>query len=233
MADSNKQRAGVFFDLDGTLVDTAPDFHLAINRLRQEENLPELSLAEFRTVVSEGSVAMISAAFQHIDDPQGLESLRQRLLAFYLDNIATHSRLFDGMSETLSWLDNNHIPWGIVTNKPWLYTNPLLAALELSERSHCIICPDHVSQTKPDPEGLLAACQQSDTTPELSIYVGDHRRDIEAGQNAGMTTVGAAYGYLHPDETPESWQADFLTSTPTAILPWLIERLTGYKAPHV
>lgn len=211
----------VFFDLDGTLVDTAPDFLLAINKLRLEEGLETLPMEQLRQVVSNGSASMIEASFAVSPESKEFESLRQRLLDYYLEDIATHSELFPAMANLLHWLETEQIAWGIVTNKPWRYTEPLLQRLKLSERTASVVCPDHVANNKPDPEGLWLAAQQANAAPNQCIYVGDHLRDIQAGKNAGMRTITALYGYLDGTDQPAEWNADFMAESPAAILNWL------------
>jgi phosphoglycolate phosphatase len=122
------------------------------------------------------------------------------------------------MDKVLAHLEQQQIPWGIVTNKPSLYTNKILADLKLDSRSSATICPDHVSKAKPDPEPMLLACKQINCVAENVIYVGDHRRDIEAGRNANMKTVAANYGYIDPNDTAETWKADYIIDQPLQLL---------------
>lgn len=213
----------IFFDLDGTLVDTAPDFLYAINTLREKEHLAPLLMSELRGTVSNGAAAMIALAFSDKDIEQQ-ESLRCEFLAFYQENVAVKSGLFHGINNLLQWAQDENIPWGVVTNKPWCYTEPLLEQLGLLEQCAIAICPDHVQQTKPDPEGLLKACEHLNVLPQNSVYVGDHCRDITAGINANMQTIGALYGYIDKDEETRAWSADYLAESPTDILHWLLQQ---------
>ena len=216
----------VLFDLDGTFLDTAPDMIAALNRLRQERDLAPLPDADLRGAVSHGSMAMIQAGFQlHPDDPD-FAPLQHRFLNLYERNLATLTRPFQGMDTVIDTLDQQHIRWGIVTNKPGYLTEPLLATLNLSQRCACIISGDTLPQRKPDPEPLLHACRLAGGSPKYSIYVGDAERDIEAGRRAGMKTLAAMYGYISAQDPPERWQADHLIQHPLDIL----ARLQEYQA---
>lgn len=201
-------QAAVLFDLDGTLLDTAPDFVRCLNQLRGELALAPLPDAELRRSVSNGARAMIEAGFGLTPEDVDYTTRHSAFLDLYEAGIAEETRLFPGMDAVLAWLEARWIPWGVVTNKPARFTLPLLAALELDERCGVAVCPDHVTRRKPDPESLLLACRTLAAEPTASIYVGDHLRDIEAGRNAGMITVAARYGYIEdPAEIP-SWRAD-------------------------
>lgn len=205
----NRTLEGVFFDLDGTLLDTAPDFHAIVQDMLLEFGYPAIEYDEFRKSVSNGALAMLTSAFKL--DPHS-ELLTQKLHPLMLDRYeaepARFSGFFDGIESLLEQLESHKIPWGLVTNKPERFTSPLLRQLQLDSRSHATICPDHVQNTKPDPESLLMACQKTDTLPQNCVYIGDHKRDIEAGKNAGMFTIGALYGYIDSEEDPCTWQAD-------------------------
>ncbi len=205
---SKIDNGAVLFDLDGTLLDTAPDFVHVVNTLLAENNRPPLPFDVIRNTVSNGARALITLAFELEESHPDFEPLRERLLALYTEQLAVETKPFNGIKETLAYLADFNIPWGIVTNKPSIYTDKLLQRIALTPAAGTVICPDHVSRSKPDPEPLLLACQQLTCSPSKSIYIGDHRRDIEAGKNANMTTIAAAYGYVHRDDPAESWQAD-------------------------
>lgn len=213
--------AAVLFDLDGTLIDTAPDFHWVINQLLQEEQREPVSYEFLRRYVSNGARAMVEAAFQHQEGEAEFTRLHKRMLDLYLEHLDVDSQLFFGMSDCLEWLEQNQIPWGIVTNKPELYTTPVMQGLGLSKRAATVICPDHVTHKKPHPEALLLACQQIGCAANDSIYVGDHIRDIEAGNHAEMTTIAATYGYLAEDENTHAWQADHYINCASKLKPLL------------
>jgi len=213
----------VLFDLDGTLLDTAPDFYVVVNQLCRNHDRPDISYADIRATVSHGARALITLAFDLKEGDTSFEDRRQELLSLYGDHLAVKTELFAGLPSLLSWLEQESIHWGIVTNKPRLYAEPILTALALDQRCGVLVCPDDVTRTKPDPEALLLACRQLNCRPENSLYVGDHRRDIEAGQRAGMRTVAAGYGYVDPSDPSQSWGADHHIDEPDTILP-LIQR---------
>ncbi|WP_299178217.1 HAD-IA family hydrolase [uncultured Neptuniibacter sp.] len=213
--------ASVLFDLDGTLIDTAPDFHWVINQLLQEEGRTRIDFDFLRRYVSNGARAMIAAAFDLEEDDSDFPRLHQRMLEIYLEHLAVDSSLFPGLQDCLHWLQQHEIPWGVVTNKPERFTLPVMQGLAIDEQASSIICPDHVTHKKPHPESLLLACQQINCSPENSIYVGDHLRDIEAGKRAGMITIAATYGYIDEDEDPQTWDADHYISCATELKPLL------------
>ena len=201
----------VLFDLDGTLIDTAADFVRIIQDMCREEGREVVAPELIRTQVSEGARAMVKLVYPELEleDPL-LLAHRQRFLDLYGADIAVDTDLFDGMYPLLEALEARSIPWGIVTNKPRWLSESLLAALNLSERCSVLVCPEDVGRTKPDPEPMYLAAKQIDLAAEDCIYVGDHPRDIDAGRNAQMYTILAAYGYLpfaHKDDLT-AWQAD-------------------------
>lgn len=198
----------LFFDLDGTLIDTAPDFHWVLNEMLARRQLAPISYERVRQTVSNGARALVTLAFNLEEDNPDFPPLRDELLELYANHLAENSQLFSGIDTLLDRCEQQGILWGVVTNKPERYTTPLLQALQLADRCASIVCPDHVSNTKPDPEPLLLACKHCATLPEQSIYVGDHVRDIEAGRRAGMRTIAASYGYIDPNENIQDWQAD-------------------------
>lgn len=209
----------VFFDLDGTLVDTARDFERAINGLLRADGLPTLGYDAIRTQVSNGARALTRLAFGLDAGDSGFDARLSDLLDAYEASISADSCLFPGTDTVLERLEANAIPWGVVTNKPQRFTRPVLAALRLDQRSVATICPDDVSERKPNPEGLLLAARLAGVDAKRCLYVGDHERDIAAGRNAGMTTACALYGYIGADESPEDWQADYLLQQPKDLLP--------------
>ena len=194
----------VLFDLDGTLIDTAADFIRIIQDMCRAENCEVVAADLIRTQVSEGARAMVKLVYPHleVDDPVFLAH-RQRFLDLYGADIAVETDLFEGMYPLLDELEARGIPWGIVTNKPRGLSEALLAALNLTERCAVLVCPEDVTRTKPDPEPMYLAARQINLPAEQIIYVGDHPRDIEAGRNAGMYTILAAYGYLPVDITDQ------------------------------
>lgn len=208
------------FDLDGTLVDTAPDLADALNGTRANHGLPPLPFEAIRPTVSLGGAAMIQAGFGVAEADAGFIPLRDEFLALYRDGVARRSRLFPGMEQVLARLEENGVPWGIVTNKSGWLTTPLAQALGLAARARCIVSGDTVEQPKPHPAPLLHACKLLGCAPPEALYVGDAKRDMEAGRRAGMTTIVAAYGYIEAGENPADWQADGLIRHPAELLDW-------------
>ncbi len=212
--------AAVLFDLDGTLLDTAPDMAAAFNALRHAEGLAPLPFAAIRPHVSHGALRLIEVGFGCTSGPR-FEELRGRFLAIYRADIATHTRPFDGLLALLDRLEQERIAWGIVTNKPGWLTVPLLAAVGLDVRAGCIVSGDTVAQRKPHPLPLLHAAQLLACEPRDCVYVGDAERDVVAGRAAGMRTVVAAFGYLGEDDDPASWGPDAIMSRPQQLFEWL------------
>ena len=206
----------VLFDLDGTLIDTAADFVRIIQQMCRDEQRPVVEAEIIRTQVSEGARAMVKLVYPEMDvtDPVFLAH-RQRFLNTYGDNIVVDTNLFEGMYPLLEELEAHQIPWGIVTNKPRGLSELLLAALNLTERCAVLVCPEDVSKTKPDPEPMYLAAKQLNLEARDIIYVGDHPRDIDAGRNAEMYTILAAYGYLPIESRDDlnAWQADAIIQT--------------------
>ena len=200
----------VLFDLDGTLLDTAPDFYTTLNQLRAEHGMSSLDYESIRRTVSNGARALIDLSFEVERDTPEFDRLLNRLLEIYSQNLANDTRLFTGMDEVLQHLAEHNLAWGIVTNKSSLYTLPILAALNLDPTPAAVICPDHVTHTKPHAEPLVLACQQLKCQTSEGLYVGDHLRDIDCGKNAGMPTVAVSYGYIAQQDDPSLWQADHL-----------------------
>jgi len=214
----NRLAQAVLFDLDGTLADTAPDLAHALNRTLQHYGLPTLPYETIRPVVSHGGIALIRLGFGIEQETPGFEERRQFLLDVYLDNLCRETRLFPGMDAVLADLESRHLPWGIVTNKPAWLTDPLITAMRLDRRAGCVVSGDTCANRKPHPEPILYACKLIDRAPELTLYVGDAGRDMQAGRSAGCVTVGALYGYLHPQDPPGTWQSDFTIDHPGQLL---------------
>lgn len=211
----------VLFDLDGTLADTARDLLSALERLCVEESAQPPAYEQFRGVVSLGSAAMLNLAFEGRLGEPFFDALRDRLLAHYREDIASHTRLFSGMSEVLAKLEATDIQWGIVTNKPAWLTEPLLKKLELDERAVCVISGDTLARRKPHPDQLLHACEITGVSPERTLFVGDAHSDIVAGQRAGMRTVAALFGYIPDGEDPHNWGAAITIESPMELLGWV------------
>jgi len=196
----------VLFDLDGTLVDTAPDMVAVLDDLQKMEGQVPLPYATARAQVSNGAAGLIHLAFPDADEANH-ERLRLQYLENYQEAVCVHSALFPGLAELLDILDAEQYPWGVVTNKPARMTDPLLTGLGLGLRAACAISGDTLEQRKPHPAPLLLGSEQTGVAPERTVYVGDAARDIEAGRAAGMITIAVEYGYISDDD-PQSWNAD-------------------------
>ncbi|WP_246069512.1 HAD family hydrolase [Marinobacter piscensis] len=208
-----EQPSAVLFDLDGTLIDTAPDFIRCLNLLRQQHGLSALPAEQIRRSVSDGARAMIRVGFGLEPEHPDFSGKHTAFLDLYEAGVAVETRLFEGMNPLLLSLEQRGIPWGIVTNKPERFAAPLIQALGLADRCASLVCPDHVTDRKPHPESLFLACTQIGAAPEQTVYVGDHQRDIEAGRNARMKTIAVRYGYIEEPETVDLWQADIVADT--------------------
>ncbi len=204
----------VLFDMDGTLLDSAPDFIAICQAMRAERGLPAVADTLIRDQVSGGARAMIAAAFALPPEDPAFEPLRLEFLERYQDQCAVLTRPFDGMDALLGDIEAAHLRWGVATNKPVRFAEPIMQRLGLAQRCAVLVCPDHVSQSKPDPEMILLACQQLDLQPAEILFIGDDARDIEAGRAAGCRTVAVTYGYIHPDDNPRHWGADAIVDHP-------------------
>lgn len=212
---------GVLFDLDGTLLDTAPDMAAALNRLRAECGLAPLPFAAVRDHVSHGSTAMIRIGFGDDLPETRFEALRKRFLDLYSATLAAETSLFPGMGSVLEALESRGIAWGIVTNKPGFLSVPLIAAIGLETRSACLVSGDDLPQRKPHPAPLLHAAQLCGLPPSACCYLGDAERDISAGKSAGMRTLVASWGYIDADQRPDAWGADDSLGQPADLLTWI------------
>ena len=208
----------VLLDLDGTLVDTAPDLCAVLNAVLARHDRPALPYAIARNEVSNGAVGMLRAAFPETSTAEELEGLRLEFLEIYLQSVCIKSRIFIGLEDILNQLEKNHRPWGVVTNKPHAMTQPLLEAVGLTGRASCVVSGDRLPERKPHPAPLRLAASELGLEPAQCVYVGDAPRDIEAGQAAGMATIAAAYGYIRPGEDPHSWGADAVIRRPIDLL---------------
>lgn len=208
----------VLFDLDGTLIDTAPDMVAALDTLCREENQPVLPFEQVRPVVSNGSAALVKLAFGEVQDEVRLQQLKQRYLQIYEQNICIDSTPFKGIEKVLDYIEQAGLNWGVVTNKPGWLTMPLMKSLQLTQRASTIVSGDTTENSKPHPDPMHHACEEANSESEECMYVGDARRDIEAGKNAGMKTLVAKYGYIGIDEDVNSWGADAIIKNPEEIL---------------
>lgn len=204
----------VLFDMDGTLLDTAPDFIAICQAMLAERNLPAIDEQLIRDVVSGGAKAMVSATFALSPQAPEFEALRLEFLERYQVGCAVHSHLYEGMAQLLEDIERAGLRWGVVTNKPVRFAEPIMQQLGLAERSALLICPDHVTNSKPDPEPLTLACKMLDLDPASVLFVGDDLRDIESGRDAGTRTAAVRYGYIHPHDNPSHWGADVVVDHP-------------------
>jgi phosphoglycolate phosphatase len=210
----------VLFDLDGTLLDTAPDMVAALNNLRHEHNLDPLPYQVVRAAVSHGASRVVKTGFEEVGEQQ-FAQLQQRFLELYRGALSLHTRLFPGMLEVLDELDARGLKSSIVTNKAGWLTEPLLEQLGLRSRFASVVSGDTLPVRKPHPEPLLHAAALAGVSPASCVYVGDAQRDVDAAHAAGMPALVANYGYLRPDEDTASWGGDFYLQHPTDLLDWL------------
>lgn len=211
----------VLFDLDGTLLDTAPDLTNALNAVLTSEGESTLSYDHVRDSVSHGSAALILLAFGNQQNQSDFDRRQATLLSYYEQNICIDTTIFLGMENVLDELEQQGISWGVVTNKPARFTHPLMDAIQLSQRACSIVCGDTLEHAKPDPEPLYFAANQCRALATECIYVGDAQRDIQAANKAGMLSLLASYGYINKNDQAETWEANGIIQSPEEILDWL------------
>lgn len=200
--------AAILFDLDGTLLDTAPEFTYCINRLLEQEGKPPISLAKLRTAVSFGAQGMITRAFNITPQDPKFAALKQQFLTFYAEKLGLQTSFFPGIDSILNSLSTQKIQWGIVTNKPTIYTMGLIEKFKVLATASCVVSGDTLTTQKPDPAQLFHACKLLQVPPEQCWYVGDAKTDLQASKAAGMRCAIANYGYIPPDEDVIAWEAD-------------------------
>lgn len=215
------QYKGVLFDLDGTLLDTAPDLTDALNYTLRQLGEPECSYAETRAYVSHGARGLLEYALGERVREFSEQTIRKHFLGYYQDNICAGTTLFDGVAELLHALNERGIAWGIVTNKPQALTDALLPYFPELATSVVNVSGDTLEKAKPHPEPMWHACKAMNIAPHEIIYVGDAERDIQAGNTVEMLTLIAGWGYLGEHDTPAQWQADAHLSSPLEILNYL------------
>jgi len=214
----------VLFDLDGTLMDTAPDMGNALNLLRAEHNLPPLSADRIRPQVSHGAMGLLKLGFGIEPQDARFAEMRARYLDIYEQHLAEETHLFHGMDKVLDDLEKQGLTWGIVTNKPGWLTEPLLEARGLKSRAACVVSGDTVARRKPFPDPLLHAANLCDRPADRAAYVGDAQRDVESAHAAGMLAVVATYGYLGDEDRPDVWRPDHMIMHPSELLAWIATR---------
>ena len=211
----------VLFDLDGTLVDSAPDLAGAANELRQEHGHPALPYESLRPMVGAGARGMVGLAFGVKPGDTGYEDLKARFLALYSQRLLRSTTVFEGVWPLLDRLEQHGLGWGIVTNKAYHLALAVSEGVGLHPRAGVLIGGDSTPFAKPHPEPLLEACRRLQADPATCAYVGDDLRDIQAGRAAGMVTLAAGWGYLGHGEPIHEWGADSLLEQPQGLLHWL------------
>ena len=208
----------ILFDLDGTLIDTAPDLGHALNLQLIRHGKPPLADAAIRPFASHGSRGLVGLGFDITPKDNNFINMRDEYLAIY-DTVFTRSPvLLPGIADLLQTIETKGLKWGIVTNKPRRFTMPLIESMGLHKRAACVVSGDDAPQPKPSPVTLLMACEKVGVLPENCIYVGDAERDIQAGRAAGMKTVVALFGYIDVSDKPQDWGADALIEVPSELL---------------
>jgi len=220
---SRTRPAAMLFDLDGTLVDSAPDLAGAANDMRAARGLPAVPYERLRRMVGSGARGLVGEAFGAAPGDAGYDALRDEFLARYEARSTLETRVFDDMARVLDALDARALPWGIVTNKIERYTAAVVRDLGLAARARAIVCGDTTPHAKPHPAPLLEAARRIGVAPAACAYVGDDLRDVQAGRAAGMATIAAAWGYLGAGDGVEAWQADAVAQRPLDLLPFFAE----------
>lgn len=211
----------VLFDLDGTLIDSAPDLAAAVDRMRVTRGLPSMDLSVYRPMVGSGARGMLQMAFDMAPTHPDFEAMKDEFLSNYQVALNVHTRPFDGVLALLDQLNARPIPWGVVTNKHERFTHRIVEGMDWLQKAQVVICGDTTPHAKPHPEPLLEACRRMQLDPQDCIYVGDDERDVQAGQAAGMRTVAALYGYLGKDTPAQQWGADAHIDLPLDLLKWM------------
>lgn len=208
----------VLFDLDGTLIDSAPDLGAAADKMRTDRGLVPLPTDQYRSMAGAGARGMIAVAFGLTPQDAEFESLKEEFFANYEACMTERTYAFDGVAELIASISRAGLPWGVVTNKSARFTMPLIRSMALFNTAGTIISGDTMPHAKPHPAPLLEAARQLALAPERCVYVGDDERDIVAGRAAGMPTVAAAYGYLGAVADTGHWNADATIVSPAALL---------------
>lgn len=215
------QTKAVLFDLDGTLIDSAPDLGAAADSMRTDRGMPSLAAALYRPLAGAGARGMLHVAFGVTPQDTGYEALRDEFFSNYERRMTHSTYAFEGVAELLAAIAAKGLPWGVVTNKSQRFTNPLTAAMPMFATAGTIVSGDTTAHAKPHPAPLFEAARQLGIAPEACVYVGDDERDIVAGKAAGMRTVAATYGYLGQQTDVAAWNADLTINSPLALLQWL------------
>ena len=213
----------VLFDLDGTLIDSAPDLGAAADKMRTDRGMPSLDYALYRPMAGSGAKGMLEIAFGMAPEHSDYEDFKEEFLSNYEQAMKVHSVIFDGVQDLLLHLQEMGLKWGVVTNKSQRFTLPLTSQIPLFASAQAIVSGDTTPHAKPHPEPLFEAARRMQLSPEHCWYVGDDERDIVAGKAAGMTTVAAHYGYLGSQAEVLSWGADHIIHSPLALAALLVQ----------
>jgi 2-phosphoglycolate phosphatase len=223
--------AAVLLDLDGTLLDTAPDLARALNTLLAEQRLPALAFERIRPHVSNGANAVVRLGFPDADTTR-FATLRARFLDLYRAALVVDTRLFPGFEEVLTQLETHRIPWGVITNKPRWLTEPLMQQLGLYQRAGCVLSGDSLPVRKPDPLPLITAATQLHVAPARCLYLGDALRDMQAARAANMVALGASFGYIGEHEDVAAWPVTAWIDEPLDLLAWVgLARSASRRTP--
>ena len=208
----------VLFDLDGTLIDSAPDLGAAADKMRTDRGLPARPLADYRPMAGAGARGMLGVAFGMTPDHPEFDIYREEFFRNYEQRLTVHTDAFDGVPQLLQTLVRQGLTWGVVTNKSMRFTEPLTRAMPLFASAGAVVGGDSTPHAKPHPAPLLEAARLLGLAPAQCLYVGDDERDIVAGRAAGMPTVAALYGYLGSRQVVAEWGADAEIITPLDLL---------------
>ena len=208
----------LLFDLDGTLVNTAPDMVGALNRLLRKHAKPEADVAEASKQVSNGGRALVLHGFETDLEEHEVDRLVTEFLEIYAQHVCDESHVYDHLLHTIEYCEGNGIKWGVITNKPLELAKGVLSGLGLFERCAILLGGDSLPVKKPDPVPMLHACMVLNLAPTQCLYIGDHARDVEAANAAGMDSAAALWGYIPETDTPEDWGAKYMVRTPAGLI---------------
>ena len=208
----------VLFDLDGTLIDSAPDLAAAVDKMRVSRGMTSLDMSVYRPMVGSGARGMLHVAFGMEPTHPDFEEMKEEFLSNYQVALDVHTKPFEGVLDLLSALEAQHLIWGVVTNKHERFTHRIVERMPWLQAAATVICGDTTPHAKPHPAPLLEAARRLNLPPDACIYVGDDERDIQAGQAAGMPTVAAMYGYLGKATPAKAWGADAMIEKPADLL---------------
>jgi len=208
----------LLFDLDGTILDTAPEFQYCMSILLSENDKPAIQPESFRSTISLGAREMVRRAFQLPHDNKNLDSLLNNFLELYVSHLGHKTVYFPEMDKVIQNLEQQNIPWGIITNKSHRFADPLIAMFPLLQQAGCLVCGDTLSTQKPDGAPLCHGLNILQATNHTALYIGDAKTDVDASKNAGMKSMVAEYGYIPQGENTAHWDADFYIQKPASLL---------------